>query len=165
MAPAGRINPAGQMTFLKRKKLNVTDESSSGSSTSPWIKAGVVFLALAVIGIGFLVYEASQPTIDDAFREAAETQFGEDATTVKADLALLSTAQEEFREKNGRFARSVDEFEYFFSSDGVEITILRADSSGWKAEGRHEEVGIACTATDETRMGSGGRFWAECRQF
>lgn len=144
--------------------ISAPNEQPKGQSVGPsaWIKAGVLLLALAVAGIGYLVYQESQPDLEDAFREAAEVQFGEAAVTVKVDLLLLQTGQEQFYEQNGRYAESVEEFELEFWSDDVELEIIRWDEDGWKAQGVHKAAGITCVA-DHTTPIVGGRYLADCQ--
>lgn len=140
----------------------MTPENNDNPQTSPWLKAGVVLLALAVVGIGYIAYEQSRPTIGDAVREAAETQFGEEAVDAKVDLLFLSTAQDKFFNKHSRYAESIEEIGTLppISSD---LEMLRADSSGWRARAVNRDAGIVCTATDETpRVGE--RYLADCRR-
>lgn len=130
------------------------------SATNPWLKAAVVLGTLAVLGIGYLVYRASQPTVEDALREAATLE--EARVAVRVELATLSTAQENFRGQHGHYAASLDSVLPWHKSLDVKLEILHADRNTWTARGIHPQWGIECVADDQTRFAS-GHFWAKCR--
>jgi hypothetical protein len=121
------------------------------------LKALIVFTCLTLIaGIGYLVYRASQPTIEDAVREVVEQQL-DPVSMMKTDLDNLRWAQEAYflTAKNGCCGYSDDLSQLrtkldpdamtggrlaatpWVPSPGVQITILRAGDKGWSARATH----------------------------
>jgi len=72
-------------------------------------------------------------------------------TVVEADLVRLMSAQDEFRNVNGRFGSLADLGVAFVSSQGVRVRIHQADSNGWNAGAWHLRTSRVCTVT----VGSG----------
>jgi hypothetical protein len=70
-------------------------------------------------------------------------------TAAKSDLRNLSSAQQEFREKYGRYAAGNEvygeEFGYFRGSTGVRIFVEHADSVAFRARSSHTQLpNVSC---------------------
>ena len=110
---------------------------------SSGLRALIVFTCLALLaGIGYLVYRASQPTIEDAVREvmglhddpAVQVAF------MKNDLRNLVVAQERVYADAGRYTTNIRMASSAIAllgtilpSPGVQITIERAGRDGYSA--------------------------------
>lgn len=107
------------------------------------LKALIVFTCLALLaGIGYLVYRASQPTIEDAVREVMglHDDPAVQVALMKDDLWNLVTAQEMVYADLGRYtinmrtaSAAIASLGEILPSPGVQITIERAGRDGHSA--------------------------------
>jgi hypothetical protein len=112
------------------------------------LKALIVFTCLTLIaGIGYLVYRASQPTIEDAVRDVVESQYDPAVldSMMKGDLQNFTVAQEAFFAESRRYTTNLDWLSAemaryhgrIFPSPGVKIWIERAGYVGYLARATH----------------------------
>ena len=89
-----------------------------------------VLIALAVVMVGLGLW--SRPLC------ASSTKCQAYRATLKSDLKNLGTAQQDFHDRQRRYAKALSELPFSWASAGVELDILTASATGLLVEARHQ---------------------------
>ena len=136
----------------------------TGTSVGPWFKALVILVALGVGEIGYIAYRSSRPNALEMLREEARNEEAKEELIY--ELSFLSLGQGLHKmgrrgDSPGHYTGSVDSV-FHESPSNIELDILEATDSTWRARARHKKADVVCFATEATEFEGTRSATAEC---